>query len=193
MDKLELLVSRYKKLIRKEKYKKADKKLDIIFVQACYYVINEYLGLKDQLKNVSENISFPDFCSGYQEIVEKKDRRFAEIIRSYLFHESVYDMETKCSKDCMHKTSFRIYVTSRFLLLEELCHYTSNKYGGILVELDRKTRYFHDFLEARYYVRWIREALFFSFIRNLEMDFEGKETYFLRKTGWHRGQGSSLN
>ena len=36
MDKLELLVSRHKKIIRKEKYKKAAKKLDIIFVQACY-------------------------------------------------------------------------------------------------------------------------------------------------------------
>ena len=54
MDKLELLVSRHKKIIRKEKYKKADKKLDIIFVQACYYVVNEYLGLKDQFRNVSE-------------------------------------------------------------------------------------------------------------------------------------------
>ena len=95
MDKLELLVSRHKKIIRKEKYKKADKKLDIIFVQACYYVVNEYLGLKDQFRNVSENISFPDFCSSYLETVEKKDRRFAEIIRSYLFHESVYAMEIK--------------------------------------------------------------------------------------------------
>lgn len=180
MDKLELLVSRHKKIIRKEKYKKADKKLDIIFVQACYYVVNEYLGLKDQFRNVSENISFPDFCSSYLETVEKKDRRFAEIIRSYLFHESVYAMEIKCSKNCMHKTAFRIYVTSKFLLLEELWHYASKKYGGILVELDRKTRYFHEFLEPRYYVKWIRAALFFSFIRNLEMDFEGKETYFLR-------------
>lgn len=179
MDKLELLVSRHKRLIRKEKYKKANKKLDIIFVQACYYVVNEYLGLKDQFKNVSENISFSDFCSGYLETVEEKDRQFAGIIRGYLFHESVYTMETKCSKDCMHKTAFRIYVTSRFLLLEELWHYTSKKYGGILIELDRKKRYFHEFLESRYYVRWIRAALFFSFIRNLEMDFEGKETYFL--------------
>ena len=102
MDKLELLVSRHKKIIRKEKYKKADKKLDIIFVQACYYVVNEYLGLKDQFRNVSENISFPDFCSSYLETVEKKDRRFAEIIRSYLFHESIYAMEIKCSKNCMH-------------------------------------------------------------------------------------------
>lgn len=117
MDKLELLVSRHKKIIRKEKYKKADKKLDIIFVQACYYVVNEYLGLKDQFRNVSENISFPDFCSSYLETVEKKDRRFAEIIRSYLFHESIYAMEIKCSKNCISAKESRTE-TSLFKYLQ---------------------------------------------------------------------------
>lgn len=179
MDKLELLVTRYKGFLRKEKYKKADKKLDIIFAQACYYVVNEYLGLKDQFRNISEDTSFSDFCSNYLETIEKKDKQFATIIRSYLFHESVYAMKIKCSKNCMHKTAFRIYVTSRFLLLEELWHYAAKKYGGILVELDRKTEYYHEFLEPKYYEDWIRLALFSSFICNLEMDFDGYRSYFL--------------
>lgn len=72
MDKLELLVTRYKGFLRKEKYKKADKKLDIIFVQACYYAVNEYLGLKDQFRNLSEDTSFSGFCSNYLETIEKK-------------------------------------------------------------------------------------------------------------------------
>ena len=72
MDKLELLVTRYKGFLRKEKYKKADKKLDIIFVQACYYVVNEYLGLKDQFRNLSEDTIFSGFCSNYLETIEKK-------------------------------------------------------------------------------------------------------------------------